>query len=207
MRIPTAGGWAVTVARVDRRRLDDLIKPAPQPPTRTVTSWGGVAEEVPVYDDPAYQRALFAYRRDYHRARLALIAEGLSYPAAQQARIDALVAVFRNQDPRLLCLQYVLGNNDRQKVVQGILYLSTVTQRGINEAVAKLDYTWRGRPLLEWGTGGAPGRRGQLAVDFRAATRSGLTWGEFCDLPGPEQSMHVAYWTLEDHLGYLLQKG
>ena len=207
MHYTTRGGWGLELARVDRRALDALVTPAPAPPLRAVETWGGVIEQVPLYDDSAYQARLFAHRLELYHGQLAIIAGGLVLPAAQLAEAEGLRAVLprRPQSAAAISLRYLLDDHDRAAVIAEVLYLSLVTERGIKEAVARLGYTWRGKPLDPWGVGVSHGSRGQLAVDFRAAVRSGLTWGAFCDLPGPEQSMHVAYWSLEDRLNYLLQ--
>jgi len=209
MHYTTADGWVLELARIDRRALDALVTAPPSPPVRETATWGGVIEAVPVYDDPAYQQALFDHYTALQRQQLRVLAIGVALPEHYRTEAAALRELLPEPDTSAaaLTLRYLLTDADRAAVIARVLYLSTVTERGISEAITRLAYTWRGKPLDTWGVGLSHGSRGQLAVDFRAAVRSGLTWGAFCELPGPEQSMHVAYWALEDRLSYLLQKG
>ena len=209
MRYVTRDGVRIEVGRVLRRFLDAIYIPAPVPPSRVVETWGGLAEDVPDYQDAGYQ----AQRRDWtiqlRRAHLNAIIGVLAFhlPEAQKAELNALRAVGigsgQDVDYILFCLDAV----EQDALINLVFYQSTVTQRGIDEAAARLNYTWRGKPLAAWAVGYSPGMRGQMALDMRAAIRSGLKWQEFCTLPGPEQSQHVAFWLLEDRLMWLVNNG
>ncbi len=208
MNFVTREGHALQLERVDRRLLDALVLPAPQPPTRQVETWGGLLEAAPIHDDPDYQAQLFQHKLKLYNAQLNILAGGVTLPPVLQQQFAALQAVIpaRGLPAAVVALRYILNVPDRTAVVEELLYLSTVTIRGIQEAQARLNYSWRGKPLRMWGVGASPGRRGQLAIDFTAAVRSGLTWSQFCQLPGAEQSLHVAYWDAENRLNYLLQQ-
>jgi len=207
MQYTTRGGWSAELSRIDRRDLDALVVAAPSPPLRTVESWGGVVEQLPIYDDPKYQAQLLAHKINLQHSQTLIIAGGLQLPAAKRLEAETLRKIVPSRDLTVeaVALRYLLQDDDRNAIIAHILYLSTVTDRGIKEAITRFNYSWRDKPLDTFGVGMSHGRRGQLAVDFRAAVRSGLTWSQFCDLPGYEQSMHVAYWLLEDRLNYLLQ--
>jgi len=207
MEYTARDGVVITVGRVDRRQLDAVYLPQPQPPLREVETWGGITEKIPVYDDPVYAASLFQWRLRIWREQLAIIAAAVELP--DDTRIAGVTEALRHVWPRLsakqVYLEQVLDNDDRARIVEEILYRSTVTVRGVTEATERFGYTWRDKPLLTWHAAVSHGARGQLGVEWRAAIRSGLTWTQFCALDGREQSAHVAFWMLEDKLHYLLQ--
>jgi len=207
MEYVTRDGVRIEVGRVLRRFLDAIHIPAPVPPSRVVETWGGLAEDVPDYQDAGYQAQLFEYRLAMWRAHLDIIVDVVNFqlPEAQCERLAALQAIGVGDGTPKSYLRYGLAQDDQNAIVALVLYQSTVTQRGIDEAAARFAYKWRGKPLLTWYVPSSHGERGQLALEWRAAIRSGLTWAQFCTLPGPEQSQHVAFWLLEDKLAYLLQ--
>ena len=208
MEYVTRDGITLEVGRVDRRRLDAVNLPAPTPPLRDVETWGGLTERVPVYDDPGYRAAMIGYHLQLGREILDVLANGivLDDPAALSVKIAALKVVIGPQaSDTVMVLRYCIADDERARIVETLLYNSTVTHRGIEEAAERFDYKWRGKPLMTWGTPLSHGERGILAVAWSAARRSGLTWTQFCMLSGPEQSAHVAFWMLEDKLSYLLQ--
>jgi hypothetical protein len=209
MEYVTRDGVRLEVGRVDRRELDAIYIPVPVPPSRVVETWGGVKEEIPDRDDPDYRIKLFDYHLRLGRELLDALALGLTIIDTDLARerIDALEQVIGKQDDLATgLLRYGISDAERVQVVELLLYQSTVTQRGIDEAAERFGYKWRGKPLTTWHIPGSHGERGKLAVEWRAANRSGIPWTQFCDLPGPEQSQHVAFWMLEDKLMYLLQQ-
>jgi len=208
MRYVTRDGIALEVGQVDRRRLDAVSLPAPTPPTRTVETWGGVSEQVPVYDDPGYRAALFNYHLRLGREILDVLAAGITLIDATVSvdKLAALEAVVGPQPHTATAiLRYCIADDERAQIVETLLYNSTVTQRGIEEAAERFAYKWRDKQLLTWVVPNSHGERGILGVAWRAAQRSGLAWAQFCLLSGPEQSATVAFWLLEDKLAYLLQ--
>jgi hypothetical protein len=208
MRYTTRDGITLEVGRVARQALDAVALPAPTPPTRPVETWGGVIEQVPVYDDPGYRAALLEYHLRLGQETMAVLATGikLTDPAASAAKIAALEFVIGPQAvDAATVLRYCIADDERAQIIETLLYNSTVTQRGIAEAAERFDYKWRDKPLLTWSVPVSHGERGMLGVAWNAARRSGLTWSQFCELSGSEQSAHVAFWLLEDKLSHLLQ--
>jgi hypothetical protein len=174
-----------------------------------VETWGGVKEEVPDFKDASYKRRLHDYRVRLWRERVGVISAGLTFtlPTTTQSQLEAIRAIGLGGGTDADYLRLMIAEYDQARVVEMLFYLSTVTVRGIDEAVERLEYTWRGKPVTAWSIGYTPGKRGALGVDMRTAVRSGLTWNQFCDLSGPEQSQHVAFWMLEDRLGWLVDNG
>ena len=206
MEYITRDGVSIQVGRVNRNDLDNIAIQEPAPPMRSVETWGGIFEDVPIWDDPDYQRALFAYNVKLFGAQLLVIAQGLTFTLNEKAqrRVDALKAIKPHQTEKILYLRYCLEDDTRARLLEGVLYLSTVTQRGIDEAVRRLNYTWRGTALQAWATGTIKASRGKLGVEMQAAIRSHIAWPDFCKLSGPDQSLYVAFWLLEEKLNYLI---
>jgi hypothetical protein len=172
---------------------------------RNVETCGGVIEQVPVYDDPAYTRALRQWRINVWRDSLSVIAGGLNFDIPEHANLEALKQIGMGNATRADYLRFNVVSSDQEALVEAVYYLSTVTAQGIREAEARFGYTWRDKPLSAWTVGYSYGKRGALAVDYRAAMRSRLPWPEFCALTGPEQSEIVAFWNLEDRLNWLME--
>jgi hypothetical protein len=206
MEYVTRAGIPISVGRVDRRLLDAIVLPEPQPPVRQVETWGGVTESVPVYTDPAYERAMQGWHSRLWRESLDVIALALSFTIPENNDLAALAAIGLARGTPADYLRLSICAADQIALVAAVYYQSTVTQRGIAEAAQRFNYTWRDKPLEAWTIGYSYGKRGALAVDYRAAVRSGMTWPQFCALPGPEQSTCVAFWMLEDRLNWLLQQ-
>lgn len=208
-------GTKLEIGRVPRRQIDDftLKYPPPEPPTREVEAFGGIAEEMPVLDDPAYLAQLLAYYVKLVDERIDLIA-----PAVEIAgpRSDALLAeledlralsLVEDDDwPAQLRFSVLADDKDLGAVVELVFYNSTVTERGIAEASRAMAVTWMGQPLEGWKTPGTPGRYGQLFEARRAARHSEYTWEGFCGLTGPEQSAAVAFYRLSAKLDWLMSQ-
>jgi len=201
----TSNGVRVKVGRVPRQLLDNINLPEPAPPTRAVETWGGIAERVPVFDDPDYRRQLSDWRLGLFAQHWNIISAAIEVDAANTAEATALQAAGFGQGRAVDALHYTLAGQDQVAIIAKVFYQSTVTERAILEAEARFAYTWRGKPLSAWSMRYAPGERGQLAVHWRAAFRSRMTWTQFCVLSGQEQSANVAFWSLEDRMNYLLQ--
>ena len=204
MRYTTRAGLVLDIGRIDRRLLDALAVPEPQPPTRPVETWGGLVEQVPVYADPSYRRAIQKWRTTVWRKKLKVISTALSFDLPANNDMAALQAIGLAQNTHADYLRLNVCAADQVSIVDEIYYQSTVTARGIAEAAERFNYTWRDKPLEAWAVGYSPGKRGILAVDYRASMRSGMTWPQFCELTGPEQSAIVAFWNLEDRLSWLV---
>jgi len=204
MELVTQTGATIKIGRVERRALDALDVPRPQPPLRIVETWGEITEQVPVLDDVDYQQRLGDWRQRIFLEQWQLIVPALEISGIDMAEAVALHAAGIGDGSPSDALHYTLTYAEQKHIIAAVYYQSTVTARGIIEAEARFGYTWHGQPLSSWSVGYTPGARGQLAADWRAAFRSQLSWSEFCAIPGPEQSAHVAFWALEDRLAYLV---
>lgn len=204
--LTTSTGYRLTVGRIPRERIDAFLRarPEPEPPVRQVEAFGGVVEEVPVLDDPAYVAALQAHRLELGMAQLELIVDAVEIEGTGwEHELSELYALsLAGDDPKADVLRYIVLGNDEDfaRVVEEVLYNSTVTMRGLEEAAARFNVTWMGQrvPVVS-----PPGGQGQAASAFgdrQAAKFSLLTWGEFCALPGPEQSAAVAFYRLSTGL-------
>ena len=205
MEYVTSGGVKVSIGRVDRRVLDAIDIQKPQPPTREADSWGDITAQVPIWDDPDYARQLSDWRVGLFKEEWFTIAPALDPQGVAIEEARALQAAGFGEGRIIDVLRYTLTERDQIQIVSAVYYQSTVTDQAVFEAEERFGYTWLDKPVSSWSMKYAPGQRGQLAVHWRAALRSRLTWEQFCALPGPEQSTHVAFWSLEDQMSYLLQ--
>ena len=84
--------------------------------------------------------------------------------------------------------------------------MSTVTQRGIDEAAAGFAVSFMEKPVLVWKVGGSAAQQSALYEHWIAAQQLRYTWDDFCNLPGPEQSQCVAFVRIQSRLKYLISK-
>lgn len=198
-RLATSTGYELEVGRIPRERIDAflLAHPEPEPPTREVEAFGGVVEKVEVLDDPAYLAALQAHRLEMGAAQIDLIADAVEIEGTGWEREFAELRELglAGDNPKADVLRYVVLGNDADfaGVVEEVLYNSTVTLRGLEEAAERFGVTWLGQRVPVVSPPGGPGRGSNLFGDRQAAKFSLLTWEEFCTLPGPEQSAAVAF--------------
>jgi len=204
MQFVTRDGLHIEVGRVRRELLDNLNIPEPVPPLRDVETWGGVVEKVPVLDDLHYLRSLRLWRTRLWKDSFSIIAQALTYTVPEGIDLDGLREIGLGIGAPADYLRYGTCAIEQNQLIELVYYHSTVTQRGISEAEARFGYTWRDQPLSAWSVGYSHGKRGDIAVDFRAALRSGMAWAQFCELTGQKQSEYVAFWNLEDRLVWLL---
>jgi hypothetical protein len=197
--LTTSTGYKLKVRRIPRARIDAFLRarPEPEPPTREVEAFGGVVEEVPVLDDPEYVAALQAHRLEMGLAQLDLITDAVEIEGTGwEHELSELHELgLTGDNPKVDVLRYVVLGNDADfaRVVEEVLYNSTVTLRGLEEAAEWFAVTWLGQrvPVVSPPTG--PGRASNLFGDRQAAKFSLLTWKTFCALSGPEQSAAVAF--------------
>lgn len=195
---------------VDRRRLDRirLKRDEPIPPTRTVMVWGDVEEEIPVYDDPVYQSQQVEYHLWMAREEAAVFVDAITIlnedtiDWSELTELGGLGLVIPNE--KIGFLLYLVNDHDKANIIEHVLYNSTVTLRGIREAEQAYDITWYGQSVYAWRIPGTPGQVGDLFEARQAARFSGLTWDEFCDLSGPEQSAVWAFHRLSRRLEWLM---
>ena len=203
----TKNGVRLEIGRIPRQEIDRFVAahPMPEPPTRKQAAFGGIEEDVPVLNDPGFQRAMVDYYIEMGNAQVDLIvgavkmADG-SYEALL-VEADELREVGVIEDEADVLRYVILGNtDDLAEVVGEVFYQSTVTERGIDEAKRMFNVTWAGQGVETWHVASTPGQYGQIFADRLAAKFGGYNWGEFCELSGPQQSAVVAFYRLNIRL-------
>jgi hypothetical protein len=207
----TQAGIGLGIGRIDRQHIDNLLarRPMPEPPTRTVQVWGGIEEEEPLWNDPAYQVELTTFWLQLGREQLELVTPAVTIlSGAESVDLRELEeAGISRSDPAGRLRAGVLGDPlDLQAVVELVFYLSTVTQRGIDEATAAFRVLWLDKPVLAWKVPGAPAEYAPVYRDRQAARSGGYSWERFGRLTGPEQSAEVAFFLIERRLGWLMSR-
>ena len=206
----TKNGVRLEIGRIPRQEIDRFVAahPMPEPPTRKQAAFGGIEEDVPVLDDPGFQRAMVDYYIEMGNAQVDLIVGAVEIVGDIEALLveaDELRAIGVIEDEADLLRHLILGNTDDLAAVVGeVFYLSTVTERGIDEAKRMFNVTWAGQGVETWHVAGTPGRYGQMFQDRLAAKFGGYNWGEFCELSGPQQSAAVAFYRLSNRLEALM---
>ena len=205
----TGNGYRLAVGRVPKATADEFLSRCapPPPPTRRAVAFGGLVEELPDPTNPAYQHELAAYVLRLSEERFAFVAGAvrvLNFTGTTEVAELATLGLLTPQDQAGLLRLVVLSNPaDLLAVLELICYQSTVTERGIQEAYARFNAQWAGQSALRWGIPHLPGSYSREYEDRRAARHSGLSFAEFCALPGPEQSAVVAFMRLEMRLEWL----
>jgi|OM-RGC.v1.014789237 hypothetical protein len=209
-RYVTATGYELEIGRLGREEIDGFLArdPPPEPPEREVEVFGGDVELVPDRKDPDYQAALADWQRRVFVDETALIAGAVRVGAAPEGDVEALVEAlgFEPDEVDVLRFAALTDEGDRERVVDEVMYLSTVTPRGIAEAAERFGVEWAGKPVLEYRLGGSPAEYTQRFEDWMAATEARMSWSEFCALSGPKQSEVVAFWRLRMRLDYLRRR-
>lgn len=206
----TLEGYRLLLGSVDRRRLDRirLKRGEPEPPTRTVEVWGGIEEEIPVHDDVGYQSKRVGYHLWLAGEEASIMVDAitiLNEDAIRWTELGELAELgLVIPSEKIGFLLYLVSEHDRSNIIEQILYNSTVTIRGITEAERTYAITWYDQSVYAWRIPGTPGRVGDLFEARQAAQFSHLSWGEFCDLSGPEQSAVWAFHRLSRRLEWLL---
>ena len=207
----TVDGAELLISRIHRATIDRLVvaRPPPDPPTRKVEIFGGLEEDVAVWDDPSYQEELAKYRLALGQDELQLI-----YPAIEVAKEgpgpepDLLALFDKTELTAFERLQLVIlaNHKDLEQVVELVFYLSTVTPRGIQEATDAFGVVWYDKPITAYKIPGSPAMYNQSFRDRTAAQACGYNWHSFCELTGPEQSEIVAFYMLQQTLEYFNAK-
>jgi len=208
----TSSGVHLEVKRIDRRVLDTFQRqhPPPVPPEKEVTLYGGFKDTVADENDPEYQYRLIQYNLAFAEDQVGIIYAGIeidgdfSENATYRELVEAGVIA---PDDQLDFVRYVALATDIDviMVVEEILYLSTVTERGIAEAQAHFSVTWSNLDIGNIHIPRTPARFSRHYEDREAAQWGNYTWENFCVLAGPEQSAVVAHYRTAQRLAYLVQ--
>ncbi len=197
-------GAVLEVGRVDRRVIDRYVgeHPPPEPPTRRVEAWGGEVEDLPDYNDATYRARLALYNMRFWNELLAKITDVVRVETVTtecMARIAELRAARmpNADDPARAILYYLIDDDEATSLIELVWYLSTVTVRGIKEAIARFAPHLRGKPVNVFGGPRALYSAMPEFWDRLAAQWAGYTWEQFCELSGPEQSAIAATYRLK----------
>jgi hypothetical protein len=163
-----------------------------------VQVFGGVIDKIEDKEDPTYRAQLASYNLRMAHAEFDLIAQAMEvlFPEdwRQDRRTREHIGLGIPIPTQTEYLRYIAlsEQDDLRGVMDQVLYLSTVTQRGIKEAEKAYAIQWMGISLQQH-----PNPQGDLQISALyqarlAATDLGYTWEQFCQLTGPEQSAAVA---------------
>ena len=214
-------GTRLEIGRVPRHLIDRFIgdNPEPEPPMVKASElgvevWGDDDEELPNHDDATYLAALIAWRVDMAHTQIDLIAPAVSVPenteAAALAELEEMRAahlVEGNGKSALLQSVIVPADADLNAVVELVMYNSTVTLRGIDEAARRFGVKKNGHYVTVFGKGKGNTRANSEFNDRAAAQWAGYRWVGFCELPGPEQSAIVTHYRLNGRLEEMAARG
>lgn len=208
----TKNGLDLLLLRVARRRLDDFARryPPPQPPVKVVTVYGGIEDEIPDLDAPEYLDALGNWSLHLADLQFDVIADGIEiavrpreHPAYREL-LNLGIATGKNAKREFLRFVALADNDDMREVIQDIYYLSTTTERGIEEAYTLFNATWANKDIRGWYVKRSKAEYSRYYEDRSVATWAHYRWDEFCALPGFEQSVFVAQYRLHNRIEWLV---
>lgn len=214
MRYVTATGAILELSRLPRQAIDAYLAshPSPEPPRVAVTIFGGATEWLDDVDDPHYREQLAAYHLRLAQDEFTLVARALTLVEPQPWQLTPEVAEWRELGVQLLTEADYLrcvalgAASDMAKVTEELLYLSTVTRRGLREAEASFGIQYQSIALEQHPNPPGPVSMTLLFQARLAATALGYIWETFCDLDGPAQSAAVAQYLCTEKLRWLLER-
>ncbi len=215
----TTSGFRLGIGRIDRREIDKFAgeRPIPRPPVKSAVElgipvFGGAeaedAEMLPIWDDPEYLEELQNYYQKIGSEEFDLIAGVITLLDDVSEKTLAEVNEFGidTSDPADFLRFIILDNDyDLAKLTALVFYNSTVTPRGMAEAVKAFGVTFNDE-LVALTTKSGQAKASPLFGHRQAARENNYTWEEFCTLPGPEQSAVVAFHRLGERLQWLMTK-
>lgn len=212
--VVTSTGFTLTVSGISRRVIDAflLYRKKPTPPLKTVLAYKGFKEKVPDYEDPVYQEEYIHYVTAMAMDKFYIVISAVTFdinPLENEQFLKLIelgVADTTNEQTiKSDFLRFVVfeKTHDVVKVMEEILYLSTVTQKGIDEAGDLFDVTWLGKRVELFGVPGSKAKFSSQYEDREAAQEYHVKWNQFVDLTGQEQSAIVAHYRLKRRLAWL----
>jgi len=213
MLYKTRSGVRLEIGRIPRRLIDEFARdhPRPDPPLKQVEAevFGqarnpGIREEAPDPTDPEYLLEMQRYYLEVGYAQIDLIIDGVTI-LDEVGTPDELEFLGFGDDKGELLRSLILDNQeDLGAVVAGVLYESTVTQQGIDEAARQFGVSWYANPVDPNKGPKTPAMYLAPFGDRKAARDAGYKWSEFIELSGPEQSAIVAFHRLDNRLAWLM---
>jgi hypothetical protein len=208
-------GTELEIGRIPRQQIDKFIagNPQPEPPERLASEigidvWGDPDAMVVDRSDAEYQAQFQMWQVAFGEELLEFIAEAVQIP---ESVIDNAERELAELSELGICdfstaaiLRFILCNqDDLASVVSLVLYESTVTARGLQEAQKLYNVRWNGKQLSVISKPSGNATASGVFSDRISAERAHCKWTEFCELPGPEQSAIVALHRLQNRLEYL----
>ena len=212
----TGTGFQLEIGSIRRRTIDDfeLANPQPKPPVKSaadmgVAVFGDVDEWIEDWSDQGYTDTLDEYYLSVFNGHIGLVA-----PAVRVVRglnvaeeLRALTAVeilpkpgtagYRQEFLRNVVLTSTV---DALLVTQTVFYLSTVTPRGIIEALDRFGLRLDRQPVNLFDGKRSRWRANSCFTHRQAARGGGYTWEAFCDLSGPQQSECLVFHLLDNRI-------
>ena len=213
-KVETSAGITLSVSGISRKVLDAFLhyRTPPEPPLKIVKAYKGFEEQVPDYDDPQYQEAYIHYVTAIAMDRFNIVINAVTFdiqpmehPVYLKLREAGIATGNTEQDIKSEFIRFVALDKikDIAVVMDEILYLSTVTQRGIDEASDRYNVTWLGKRVEAFGVPKSKATYLQPYEDRDAAMEYHVPWEQFIQLSGSEQSAIVAHYRIRRRLAWL----
>lgn len=159
--------------------------------------FGGVTEHIEDASDPEYVSRLMVYNLHMAQLEFGLIAQSVSIVDPDwraDPRIEEMNSIGMNADTEQSYLRYIALTEieDLIGVMREVQYLSTVTDRGMHEAMLAFGIEWQGVPLQKHKSPSGKLRASIYYQSRVAASSLGYTWEVFSELSGPMQSAVLA---------------
>lgn len=216
-KVTTSTGIELSVKGISRKVIDAflLYRSPPEPPLKTIKIYGGLEEQVPDYEAESYKREYEHYVTAMAQDQFLLIAYAVTFDVNpyDNKMFNELIQVgviepSNKEEANFDFLRFVAMEQvaDSALVMNEVLYLSTVTQEGIEEAGDLFNVTWHSKRVELFGIPRTNARFTQHFEDRSAAKYAGVPWTTFIELTGPEQSAIVAHYRVSQRLDWLLSQ-
>ena len=195
----TSAGITLEIVRVPRVLIDEYVRnnPAPEPPTIEVQVFGDVMEKTDDIHNPVYLAEMAVYNLRMAQLEFGLVAGAVNIVDPDwkaDPRIADMISLGIPIASKHDYLRYIAlaEMEDLGYVNLEVQYLSTVTERGIQEAQRAFGILWQRIALEKHRNPPGKLRASSLYQSRVAASALGYAWEQFCQLPGPDQSAVVA---------------
>jgi len=210
----TRDGVRLKIGRIDRRVIDafSASNPEPSPPTIEVEVevFGEGTQRISKEDrrDPKYIKACELHYLNLFGKQLDIISDAVTVldpPPPYEIEAIYRAGIVRGNLHADTLKHVVLADaRDAIEVSRIVIYNSTVTDDGINEAKARFSVKLHGVSIDAHAAPMLPISYTTLYESIKAAHFSRMSWAAFCELTGPEQSELVAFMQTESKMKCLL---